>query len=42
MIFTLIFLFFFTPFAKRGDAADMLVLPYYSDLSDANLDYVLK
>ena len=38
MVFTLIFLFFFTPSAKRGDAADMLVSPYYSDVSNANLD----
>ena len=36
------FSFLFTPSAKRGDATDMLVLPYYSDLSNANLDYVLK
>ena len=36
------FFFFFTSSAKRGDAADMLVLPYYSDVSNANLDYVLK
>ena len=28
--------------AKRGDAVDMLVLPYYSDVNNANLDYVLK
>ena len=36
------FLFFFTSSANRGDATDMLVLPYYSDFSNANLDYVLK
>ena len=42
MVFTLIFLFFFTPSAKRGDAADMLVLPDYSDVNNGNLDYVLK
>ena len=41
-VFNLIFLFYFTPSAKRGDAADMLVLPYYSDVNNANLDYVLK
>ena len=36
------FIFFFIPSAKRGDAGDMLVLPYYSDVNNANLDYVLK
>ena len=41
-VFNLIFLFYFTPSAKRGDATDMLVLPYYSDVNNANLDYVLK
>ena len=36
------FLFFFTSSAKRGNAADMLVLSYYSDLNNGNLDYALK
>ena len=34
------FLFYFV--CKERDAADMLVLTYYSDVSNANLDYVLK
>ena len=42
MVFNLIFLYFFTSSAKRGGAAGMLVLPYYSDVNNGNLDSVLK
>ena len=42
IVSTLIFLSFFYFVCKKRDAADMLVLPYYSDVSNANLDYVLK